>query len=319
MNPANLSVPSFAKINLTLQILGKRADGYHEVRTVLQTISLHDQIHFQSRTDNNIKLICTDPEIPGDERNLIVRAARALNDRYQVNCGADIRLFKNIPSQAGLGGASSNAATALLALTQLWEIDADAETLQSLAADIGADVPFFLHGGCALATGTGSSISMLPDSAQQYVIVVSPNAKVPTAEAYAAFSASALTSTDGKPILASSFADANFANSRQWHPQDELVNDFEKVIFDKEPEIGRAKVALLNAGADAALMAGSGSSVFGIFSTFASQQSAINKTALEPGWRLFPCVTLSRAEYEVELSSSGISLRSFKAESDIGA
>ena len=331
VNQPSLSLPSFAKINRSLQILGRRPDGYHEVKTLLQTISLHDDIHFELNSDSAISLSCDEPDIPTDNENLIVRAANALKDRFKVDQGARIRLEKRIPAKAGLGGASSNAAVSLLALAHLWSAKTAAAALLEIAADLGADVPFFLLGGCALATGTGATVAALPDTRDnevQHLIVITPNVGVSTANAYAALSSPSLTTTNADPILSSSH---NVANSRHSHPgpegddwktcfRDDLKNDFESVIFDIEPEIRRTKETLLQAGALGTLLAGSGSSVFGIFADREDQQRAVNEIKLEPGWRIFPCVTVSRNEYLRAVGSWDIPfLRSFNFGSDIGA
>lgn len=320
MNSTTLSLPSFAKINLSLRILGKRPDGYHELRTVLQTISVHDDLHFELSGDGSIILSCNDQNIPADERNLVVRAAYSLKDRYGVDNGAHIRLHKRIPVQAGLGGGSSNAAVSLLALAKLWQIEASRPELHEIAESLGADVPFFLIGGTALGEGTGTRLSALPDSINQHLIVVTPNANVSTAKAYAAVNSAALTTPEVDPILSSSPTGVNFQDSKPGLLHSDLKNDFESVIFDIEPEIKRTKAALLHAGAVDALLAGSGSSVFGIFSSPEAHQIAINKIQLEAGWRMFACVTLSRNEYIRALSVGEVSLvRSFNSDSDIGA
>src|SRR5262249_32579219 len=147
---SGFTLPSFAKINWSLRILGLRPDGYHEVRTVLQTISLHDEISFTPRNDGQIVLSCDEPEIPTDSRNLIVLAARRLQKTKAVAQGATLRLTKRIPAKAGLGGGSSNAAVALLGLAHLWGLGCRHSELVDIAVGIGADVPFFLVGGQAL-------------------------------------------------------------------------------------------------------------------------------------------------------------------------
>jgi len=331
VNHHAISLPSFAKINWSLQILGKRPDGYHEVSTLLQTISLHDDLQFEATTDGAISLSCDEPGIPSDDENLIVRAAYALRDRHKIDQGARIRLEKRIPAKSGLGGASSNAAVSLLALAHLWSVAASAPVLLEIAATLGADVPFFLLGGCALATGTGATVSSLADQVDddvRHLIVITPNARVSTAEAYAAVSSPALTTKNSDPILSSSRNEAIFQHSRPWPLDDEwkncsqggLKNDFEPVIFDIEPEIRRTKETLLQAGALDALLAGSGSSVFGIFADRKEQQRAVNEIKLEAGWRIFPCVTVSRNEYLRAVGSWDIPfLRSFNSGSDIGA
>jgi 4-diphosphocytidyl-2-C-methyl-D-erythritol kinase len=292
----SLSLPSFAKINWSLRILGKRPDNLHEIRTRLQTVSLQDRLSFELSDDREIALTCSNAEIPNDDRNLVVRAAHSLRDRYSIRKGMRIRLEKNIPAEAGLGGGSSNAAVALLALTRLWQIAATANDLLTIAAAIGADVPFFLFGGSMLGTGTGTTLSALPDSGAHYLIIIAPNSNVSTREAYAALEAAPLTSYTSEFILSSSQNGVVSDDSQPWLRND-FVNDFESVIFDIYPEIGRAKELLLAAGAKAALMTGSGSSLFGVFADKTSQQQALEKIQCEAGWRIFPCVTVSRNEY----------------------
>jgi 4-diphosphocytidyl-2-C-methyl-D-erythritol kinase len=322
VNQSALSLPSFAKINWSLQVLRRRPDGYHDVRTLLQTISLHDDLHFEITEDGAISLSCNTPDIPTDDQNLIVRAASALKNRWNVKPGVRVRLEKRIPAEGGLGGASSNAAITLLALRELWNADGSTTELLEIAAGLGADVPFFLFGGCALATGVGSTVSPFRETEEREVplVVITPNAGISTAKAYAALSSAALTTQGYDPILSSSRDEANKAYSRRWSLQDSLKNDFESVIFDIEPEIRRTKETLLQAGALDALLAGSGSSVFGIFVDRDDQQRAVSEIKLEAGWRIFSCVTLSRNEYHRALGSRMIPfLRSFNSGSDIGA
>lgn len=301
MNQPSIRLPSFAKINLGLRVLGKRPDGYHEISTTLQTISLHDDLLFVRNVSGKISLTCDDLAIPLGADNLVVRAARSLKDRYSPAVGADIRLHKRIPTKAGLGGGSSNAGVTLLALNKLWQINASVVDLGAIAAELGADVPFFLHGGSAKGTGTGTTLTPLPDEEVMHLIVLHPRASVSTVEAYKALNSPALTSNNPIPILAGSPNKEQFSKSNP-RSLPELENDFESVIFDMEPEIKRAKSALIAAGAPSALLAGSGSSVFGIFANRETQQRAVNEIQLEPGWRIFDCVTVSRFEYHRALS-----------------
>jgi len=296
--------PSFAKINWFLRILGKRPDGYHEVVTVLQTISLRDELTIQLSEDGPLKLTCDDPTIPTDNSNLIIKAAHLLSECRQDWFGASIHLSKKIPAQGGLGGASSNAAVALLAINELWKGNSISVEELLDPSDLGADVPFFFHGGCCAATGTGTDLTPLPDGPKQYLIVVTPNARVSTAHAYASLNAASLTTSNSDSILSSSLADLNSADSRQWP----LRNDFERVIFEIEPEIERVKNALLDAGAWGALLAGSGSSVFGVFDSDAARDRGLENLRCEAGWRVFSCETVSRDEYVRAMNSSGFSL-----------
>ena len=309
-----LKLPSFAKINWTLQIFGKRPDGYHEVATLLQSISLSDELTFAPREDFQISLTCNDPEIPVDDSNLVVRAARVMQECAR---GVDITLKKVIPAKGGLGGGSSNAAVTLLALNHLWSKGLEATDLLSIGAGLGADVPFFLMGGAVEGTGTGTDLRSVDDVPQTHLIVVTPNATVATADAYAALKRGSLTTPDSASILSSSFAQVVSGGSGQWP----LHNDFEVAIFEIEPEIRRAKVALLDAGARGALLAGSGSSVFGIFDDEAARDRALGQLRREAGWRIFSSQTVSRAEYLRAMGPSGFPLlRSLKnRQSDTGA
>jgi 4-diphosphocytidyl-2-C-methyl-D-erythritol kinase len=300
VNQPSLTLPSFAKINWSLEIPGKRPDGYHEVKTLLQTISLHDDLRFEVSEGRAVSLSCENPDVPTGSDNLIVRAAHALQERFEVEKGIRVRLEKRIPIKAGLGGASSNAAVTLLALNRLWQVEAAAGELREIAAKLGADVPFFLLGGCVEATGTGTTLSPLasaPEPVQRHLIVITPNTGISTAAAYNALDSRALTTKNANPILSVSQSEANSGDSQPWPLEDSLRNDFESVIFDIEPEIRRTKETLLQAGALGALLAGSGSSVFGIFADEEDQQRAANEIQLEAGWRIFRCVTVSQIEY----------------------
>jgi 4-diphosphocytidyl-2-C-methyl-D-erythritol kinase len=302
----SLTLPSFAKINWSLRILGRRPDGYHEIQTILQTVSLHDEMYFGARNDESITLTCNDPLIPTDDSNLVVRAASALRDRFKTGPGVDIRLEKRIPTKGGLGGASTNAAITLLALAQLWDLRIDPSQLFEIAATLGADVPFFLVGGRVMATGIGTSLETISDDNLpiKHLIIVTPKATVSTIDAYQALRAPALTSTIDDSILSSSRAGENFG----FADLPTLHNDFEEVIFEAEPEIEQVKKALNQAGAIGSLLAGSGSSVFGIFENEYSQVHALRKLQAELSWRVFPVATISRREYLRALGPCGVSL-----------
>jgi 4-diphosphocytidyl-2-C-methyl-D-erythritol kinase len=273
----------------------------------LQTISLQDELHFCARETPEIVLSCCDPEIPLDDGNLIVRAAHVLRERFAVTTGATIHLEKRIPAKGGLGGASSNAAVALLGLAQLWKLRVSLAELQGIGAGLGADVPFFFVGGCALATGKGTDIEALGDHDHKYLVIISPNATVGTARAYESLKAPALTTLREASILSISRATVDSELSPLCAPH----NDFEEVILASEPEIGRAKKALHEVGAGSSLLAGSGSSVFGIFESKQEQERAVREMEAETGWRVFPAVTVSRDEYLRALGACGIPLSRF--------
>ena len=294
-----LKLPSFAKINWKLSVLGRRADGFHELRTIFQTITLHDLLTFSARTDERLQLTCDAQEIPTDGRNLICRAAIALKEQYGSRAGVSIHLEKRIPTEGGLGGGSSNAAVALLGLASLWNLKISKHELCAMGALLGADVPFFFTGGTALGTGLGTHITPLPEVSAEHLLIVTPDAKMATAEAYGELNAPALTKVDSDTILSISRADEHFADSFP----DALHNDFERVVFRLKPEIERAKNALVLSGARRALMTGSGSSIFGIFENQEAQERAARALRAETAWRVFSCSTLSRAQYVQALGS----------------
>jgi 4-diphosphocytidyl-2-C-methyl-D-erythritol kinase len=301
LSQSPFTIPAFAKINWSLRVLGKRDDGYHEIDTVLQTVSLHDTITFEQVADESIRLWCDDRSVPVDKTNLVWRAAAALRERYSIRRGVRIRLEKRIPAEAGLGGGSSDAAATLIALAFLWKIEVSAEDLVRIAEGLGSDVPFFLNGGTARATGRGSVVEPLGDSPQKHLLVIKPNASISTAKAYSTLHRASLTSSDSKPILFHSQA----SNSSASIDLNALQNDFEPTVFQLEPEIERAKVALLKSEARAAMLSGSGSAVFGIFENQDAQERAIQAIELETGWRAFPCKTVGRNRYRSAMGAAG--------------
>src|SRR5688500_17966629 len=276
-----------------LKVLGRRPDGYHEIQTVLQTISLHDRLSLWSSADTNITFTCDDPDLPGDRSNLVSRAAHALKSRYSVSDGAQIHLEKRIPAGSGLGGGSSDAAVALMGLNYIWNLPLNKDQLGEVAAQLGADVPFFLYGGTALGVGNGTEIKPLADAPDKVLLVLMPNTKVSTKVAYDSLNAPSLTTVNRDTILSSSRRPADFDLSYPYG----LKNDFESVVFRSHQEIERAKAALVKAGAQHALLAGSGASVFGVFENQEAQERAIQVTEMEAGWRLFPCKTVGRERH----------------------
>ncbi len=289
------TLPSFAKINLFLRILGKRADGFHEICTVFQTISLHDNLAFSKH--NEIVLTCQDKKIPTNERNLIIKAALELKRKFNIKSGAKIHLEKNIPTPGGLGGGSSNAAVALFGLIKLWEIKIDLAELLKMGEKLGSDVPFFFGGGTALGTGRGTDILPLDDWTEKHILIVTPDINVPTAQAFAGLNAPRLTNKTPKSILQICRDDAQTLDFRQ----SLLINDFEKTVFKIEPEIERVKGKLLELNAKHALLSGSGASVFAVFENKAQLQNASEALKPEQDWRKFIVRTISRREYRAFL------------------
>lgn len=287
-----LSLPSFAKVNLNLRVVGRREDGFHDIVTVLQTISLHDTLTF-GPADKGIELICDDPSLPVDETNLVIKAAKALQAEFGIDDGASIGLRKVIPMGGGLGGGSSNAAVTLLGLRRLWSLDFSSDRLHRIASGLGSDVPFFLHGGIILATGTGTTIESIPDVDLGPMIVVAPDIKVSTREAYQMLGADSLTTSDPERIL------LNY-HIEMVGPF-EAGNDFEKTVFAAIPEIADVKARLVDLGAKIALMSGSGAGVFGIFENEETRQTALKALGERTDWRSFAVAAVSRSEYRERL------------------
>ena len=293
MSKGTFSLPAFAKINLTLRVLGRRADGYHEIETIFQTITLHDRLTFAPFDGPDLEIVCDDADVPVGPENLIHKAAVALGERYGTRRGARVTLEKRIPAQAGLGGGSADAAVALIGLARLWELSTGREELVETAARLGADVPFFLTGGTALGTGTGTNVAPLRDVPETPLVVVTPAAKVSTADAYKALNARALTKEEAAANLSVSRTESGISGSLC----EVMRNDFEAVVQRMHPEIGRAREALLRVGARCALLSGSGSSLFGVFDSKREAERACVTLGAESLWRVHACATLARAPY----------------------
>ncbi len=293
---ANFAVPSFAKINWTLEILGRRADGYHELRTILQTVDVCDQLHF-TETEKGITLRCDHLEVPCDESNLIYRAAILVQELTGCDKGARIELQKRIPMGAGLGGGSSNAAVTLLALTKLWKVEIAPQDLFRLGAQLGSDVPFFFFGGTGIGIGRGDEVYPLADSQAEYLLLVNPGVHVPTREIYGKLP-SELTSPPAVNKMPFSLQ-AAYARMRrgQWN----LRNDLEAPALALYPVIGQLKQRLVDWQAAAVLMSGSGSTVFAVFESDAARAQASGSLS-DSGWWCAATRTLSRDEYQAALT-----------------
>ncbi len=257
-------VRALAKINLSLKVLGKRRDGFHELRTIFQTISLADrlEIEFEPGPRRAIELVSS-LEIPD---NLAVRAARALMEKLGVRGRVRLVLDKRIPAGAGLGGGSSDAAAVLLALPALAGVRAPLGELAELAADLGSDVPFFLHGGTALGLGRGTELYPLPEAPALEGVLVAPGVRIATKDAYRALRRK-LTTPRRSPIM-DKFQALSWLLDRGLSPEEWSVfgeNDFEEYAFGHYPELAAIRRALMSAGAKPVMLSGSGSALFGIF------------------------------------------------------
>jgi 4-diphosphocytidyl-2-C-methyl-D-erythritol kinase len=257
----SVRLPAFAKINLCLHVMGKRPDGYHELRTIFQAISLHDTLELSISPGSSaieLGLSSNDETLLGPQ-NLVVRALDAITREIGFRGSVDAHLDKKIPVARGLGGGSSDAAAALIGMLRLTARQIPLPRLMEIAASLGADVPFFLFGGRALAVNRGDEIYPLPNTPKQTVLVVSPrDIGVPTKDAYEWISTE-LTKPAKPPKI---WGFCALCWSRRGAG---LSNDFEGPVFRRHPRLGEIRDALLKRGAADAALAGSGSAVFGVF------------------------------------------------------
>ena len=286
----SVSLPSFAKINLDLRVLGTRPDGYHDLRTVFQSLSLFDNVTVSTRR-GPLTVTCDEPDIPTDQRNLAWKAAsllhRVVTGKSSAPRDIAIDLRKRVPSEAGLGGGSSNAAMTLLALNKLWKLNLDLPTLTRIAARLGADVPYFLVGGTSLGLGRGDDIYPLADMPPIHVVLLRPGFGVATADAYTWFDEELRRSKELTPRPVPPGWPAWSATLR---------NDLEVPVVRHHPAIGRIRQSLVDAGAAFAAMSGSGSAVFGLFERADAARRTANDLA-RPGWLSLHTRTLSRRDY----------------------
>jgi 4-diphosphocytidyl-2-C-methyl-D-erythritol kinase len=287
-------IPAFAKINLRLDILGKRADGYHELRTIFQTISLHDELRLRASPRPGIRLtILGNATLAAEpiEKNLAYRAVDAVRRELKSHGGVEIELRKRIPAGGGLGGGSSNAGAAMFGYLQLAQKKLSSAQMLGIAASLGADVPFFLLGGRALGVNRGDEIYPLQDIPTVPVLVVVPQEiRVPTPDAFRWVHAEPLGLT--KPAANSKLL--QFC-ALSWSARGSgLGNDFEGPVFRRHPRLDRIRRVLLQRGATEASLAGSGSAVFGIFPSPAMARRAAVRF---PHDQTFVCETLSRDRY----------------------
>lgn len=247
-----------AKINLSLDVLHKRTDGYHEVEMVMTTIDLADRIELTNLQDNQVLIISQSRFVPDDQRNLAYQAARLIKDRFQINEGVAISIDKNIPVAAGLAGGSSDAAATLRGLNRLWNLGLSLDELAALGAEIGSDVSFCVYGGTALATGRGEIIQPLPAPPNCWVILAKPAIGVSTREIYGNLQLDHVHHPNTEAMIKAIKA-KNYDGICA-----EMSNVLESVTLKMYPSVQHIKEQMERFGADAALMSGSGPTVFGL-------------------------------------------------------
>lgn len=257
-----VNVPAFAKINLTLDVTGRRPDGYHTVKMVMQTLELHDDLRVRRGTGTGVRMKSNLRFLPDDETNLAVRAARLFFERTGLpDDGVEIELYKRIPVAAGLAGGSSDAAAVLRAMNELYETGLPLEKLREMGLALGADVPYCVAGGSQLAEGIGEVLTPLPPMPACHVVVCKPPFSVITAKVYARMNGGKLAIRPDTKGMLEALEQGDYKGVCR-----RLYNVMEAVTGGDYAEIGEIKDALLDGGADGALMSGSGPTVFGLFS-----------------------------------------------------
>ncbi len=262
---------SYGKINLFLNIEGRLTNGYHTLRSVMQSIDMHDEIILKSSDKNEITIVCSDPLIPVNEKNTCYKAAAIIKEIYHINSGVIIEINKTIPSEAGLAGGSSNCAAVIRGLNILWNLNLSEDEMSEIGLKIGADVPFCLTGGTCVAEGIGEKLTKLNDFIWNYILVVKPDFSMSTAFVYNNLSSDYYNLYKSNDIL-------NYISSGDFNKAVLSVqNTLEKVVEKFHPEINAIKEMMIQNGALSSLMTGSGSAVFGLYPDKESFESAYNK------------------------------------------
>ncbi|MCS6886102.1 MAG: 4-(cytidine 5'-diphospho)-2-C-methyl-D-erythritol kinase [Acidobacteriota bacterium] len=283
------SARAYAKINWILDVGGLRADGYHDVSTLMQTVSLYDKLYFEKDTRLSLQTTCA---LPTDESNLVIRAARLLQAKSGSYFGARIKLEKHIPIAAGLGGGSADAAVTLIALNQLWQLELGLDQLAEVAAKLGSDVPFFLYGGTAWALGRGTEILPAEDIRVEHLLLANPGYEISTAEVYSRFDL--LTNSQGDIILPT----CSFFSKNELFKQ--VRNSLSRVVQELKPQIATLEQRLKHLGAQASGLSGSGPTVWAAFADNKQRRKAAEALRLE-SFKVFEVSTISRSEYRVIL------------------
>jgi 4-diphosphocytidyl-2-C-methyl-D-erythritol kinase len=298
-----IAIPSFAKINLSLETLRERPDGYVELRTIFQSIDLRDDLRIAEAPRGEILVRCSDPALPQGEENLAGRAARLFLERTGIDRGVRIDIVKRVPAGAGLGGGSANAASALAGLDRLFGTRLGPEQLHPIAARLGSDVPFFLYGGTALGLGRGDEVYPLPDFPAAEVLIALPPFRIATPDVYARV----------KRVLTPREAGHTIWRFAPWMTADVpgysfMINELEPAAAAGQESLPALRGRLVELGADEALLCGSGSAVFGLFADLQQdengggrRQAAERVSGLLswefPGTTFFRCRTLTGVDY----------------------
>ena len=268
----SIVIKAMAKVNLGLDVLRRRENGYHDVKMVMQTVNLYDTLTITKREDTQIVITTNVGELPLSEDNLIYKAAKLLFETVKKECGAEIHLDKQIPIAAGMAGGSTDAAATLLGLNALYEFGMDKEQLADIGVKIGADVPYCIYGGTYLSEGIGEVLTKLPDAPDCYVVIAKPGIGVSTKYVYENLH---IETVNDHPDV-DGMIDAIKAGSLD-KVAAKMANILETVTVKRYPEIAKMKTCLEEAGAEKALMSGSGPTVFGIFKEEETAKKALDE------------------------------------------
>lgn len=279
---SNITIKAPAKINLCLRVLGKRPDGYHDIENIMLPISLYDRIELET-IPKGIQLWCDHPQLQIGEQNLAQQAACAMLAIASPDAGVKIKLYKQIPLAAGLGGGSSDAAAVLRGLNHIWDLGVDRQKLLEIGEELGADVPFFVSGCPAVARGKGEELTPVSFDTV-WLVLVNPGFGVNTAEAYAGLNLGLTKKRSYTKIPPNSFSQCKPAQIASW-----LENDLESPVINTHPVIKEIKDCLLARGALGALMSGSGPTVFGLFASRGEAQAVCRELQAEAqaGWSVY--------------------------------
>lgn len=279
---------SYAKINLALDVLGRRKNGYHDVRMIMQSFNLSDSLTMERTTQKGITLTTSLPDLPSDENNLVVKAVSLIKEAYHIKDGLKIYLEKNIPVAAGLAGGSSNGAAALKGMNELFQLGLSLEELMKLGIGLGADIPYCLLGGTALSEGIGEKLTPLPDLPETLILVVKPAVRVSTRYVYEHLD---LTALENRPDIDQMIA--AIKEQDLYKVSGLMGNVLESVTIKDHPVIEKIKKDILWKGALGALMSGSGPTVFGLFND--SKKIAAAESCLKqkyPDYAIKSCKTI---------------------------
>lgn len=256
----SIVLKSYGKINLGLDVLRRREDGYHEVRMIMQTVGLYDVLTMKKRKDDKIEMTCNLSFLPTDERNLVYKAVKLIKDKYHIKDGVEINLSKRIPVAAGMAGGSSNCAAALKGMNQLFDLGLSIDELCEIGVTLGADVPYCIWGGTALSEGIGEKLSRVDAMPDCYILIAKPGISVSTAFVYKNLDLLALSKHPDIDGMLECLKEKDLTGIC-----DRLENVLETVTIKEYPIIEKVKKHLMDQGAKGALMSGSGPTIFAVF------------------------------------------------------